>query len=99
MRASLGRCARTFRGGGGLARGRRLLDGLQPGPEHGWLAFLESYLAAAGDGDRAMELAVVAVALGRLFDGTLPRGVELERTEVVATPHATHLTFRVAGRG
>ena len=30
---------------GWLARAHRLLDPLEPGPEHGWLAFLEGYMA------------------------------------------------------
>ena len=51
---------------GWLGIARRLLDGLQPGAEHGWLAFFEGYMAGAGgDSDRAIERAVEAAALGR----------------------------------
>ncbi len=51
---------------GWLGRARRLLDQLEPGPEHGWLAFFEGYIAlGAGDHDRAIELAVEATAIGR----------------------------------
>ena len=35
---------------GWLRRAHRLLDPLEPGPDHGWLAFHEGYLAHA-DGD------------------------------------------------
>ena len=39
---------------GWLQRAHRLLDGLEPGPEHGWLAFHEGYIAhAGGDGAAA----------------------------------------------
>ena len=55
--------------GGWLQRARRLLEPLEPGPEHGWLAFHEGYVAhAGGDGARAVELAVVAALIGRDFD-------------------------------
>lgn len=53
---------------GWLQRARRLLEPLDPGPDHGWLAFHEGYLAAGdGDGDRARECAVSAADLGRRF--------------------------------
>lgn len=45
-----------------------------------------------------IRLHVVPVLLGggpRLFDGLLDGQVELERTDAVLTPHATHLTYRV----
>ena len=49
-----------------LGRARRLLGDLEPGPEHGWLAFFEGYIASgAGDSDRAIELAAEAAAIGR----------------------------------
>jgi LuxR family transcriptional regulator, maltose regulon positive regulatory protein len=53
---------------GWLRRAHRLLDPLEPGPELGWLAFHEGYLAHA-DGDTAMatELAARATQLGRRF--------------------------------
>jgi LuxR family maltose regulon positive regulatory protein len=54
---------------GWLARARRLLDGLEPGPEHGWLAFFEGYMASgAGDRTRAMQLAIEAAAIGRRLE-------------------------------
>ena len=53
---------------GWLRRARRLLDRLEPGPEHGWIAFHEGYLAhAAGDTETATELAARATELGRRF--------------------------------
>ena len=53
---------------GWLRRAHRLLDRLEPVPEHGWLAFNEGYLAyAAGDTVRASELADHAMLLGRRF--------------------------------
>ena len=52
--------------GGWLGRARRLLGDLEPGREHGWLAFFEGYIASgAGDGDRAIERAAEAAAIGR----------------------------------
>jgi LuxR family transcriptional regulator, maltose regulon positive regulatory protein len=53
---------------GWLRRAQRLLAGIEPGPEHGWLAFHEGYLAhAAGDTARAGELAAHASEIGRRF--------------------------------
>lgn len=53
---------------GWLRRAHRLLDPLQPGPDHGWLAFHEGYIAhGEGDTDRACELASFAAELGRRF--------------------------------
>jgi LuxR family maltose regulon positive regulatory protein len=53
---------------GWLRRARRLLDKLEPGPEHGWLAFHEGYVAhASGDSGSARALAVQAAELGRRF--------------------------------
>jgi DNA-binding NarL/FixJ family response regulator len=53
-------------GQGWLARARRLLEGLDPGPEHGWLyiheAEKELYTNATG---RARELGAAAAELGR----------------------------------
>ena len=55
--------------GGWLRRARRLLEPLEPGPDHGWLAFHEGYVAhAEGDRARAVELAVAAAEIGRRFD-------------------------------
>ena len=54
---------------GWLQRAHRLLDPLPPGPDHGWLAFHDGYIAhASGDGERARELAVAAAEIGRRFD-------------------------------
>jgi LuxR family transcriptional regulator, maltose regulon positive regulatory protein len=53
---------------GWLARAHRLLDPLEPGPDHRWLAFHDGYLAHAdGDTVRARELAAAAVELGGRF--------------------------------
>jgi LuxR family maltose regulon positive regulatory protein len=53
---------------GWLRRAHRLLDALEPGPEHGWLAFHEGYLAHAdGDTETAATLAAQATELGRRF--------------------------------
>ena len=54
---------------GWLRRAQRLLDPLEPGPDHGWLAFHEGYVAYInGDADRASELGVRAAELGQRFD-------------------------------
>ncbi len=51
---------------GWLQRAERLLEGIEPAPEHGWLAFHEGYIAhASGDTARAGELARTAAELGR----------------------------------
>jgi LuxR family transcriptional regulator, maltose regulon positive regulatory protein len=53
---------------GWLRRAHRLLDPLEAGPDHGWLAFLEGFLAhAAGETATAEELARRAAQLGRRF--------------------------------
>ena len=53
---------------GWLQRAHRLLDPLEPGPDHGWLAFHEGYGAhTAGDGATARELAAAAAEAGRRF--------------------------------
>jgi LuxR family maltose regulon positive regulatory protein len=53
---------------GWLRRAHRLLELLEPGPEHGWLAFHEGYLAhAAGDSATASDRAACALALGQRF--------------------------------
>ncbi len=55
--------------GGWVARAHRLLDPLEPGPEHGWLAFLEGYMAhAGGETEKAAEFGRRTVELGRRFD-------------------------------
>jgi LuxR family transcriptional regulator, maltose regulon positive regulatory protein len=54
---------------GWLQRARTLLDELEPGPDHGWLALHEADLALAMDEDTtsARRLAARAVELGRKF--------------------------------
>lgn len=53
---------------GWIARGRRLLEPLEPGPDHGWLAFHEAYIATLrGESDTAEALAVQTAELGRRF--------------------------------
>jgi LuxR family maltose regulon positive regulatory protein len=53
---------------GWLARAHRLLDPLEPTPDHGWLAFLEGYLAhGGGETAKAAELARTAAELGVRF--------------------------------
>ena len=53
---------------GWLGRARRLLEPLEPGPDHGWLAFHEGYIAHAdGDTAKARRLASEAAELGREF--------------------------------
>jgi RNA polymerase sigma factor (sigma-70 family) len=51
---------------GWLQRAHRLLDPLKPGPDHGWLAFHDGYLAhAAGDTTTASRMAIDAARIGR----------------------------------
>lgn len=53
---------------GWLRRARRLLESLDEGPEHGWLAFHEGYLARVhGDNTTAAERAADAARVGRRF--------------------------------
>ncbi|HWM14855.1 MAG TPA: LuxR C-terminal-related transcriptional regulator [Gaiellaceae bacterium] len=73
---------------GWLRRAHRLLDPLEPAPDHGWLAFHDGFAAhAAGESDRARELAAVAADLGRRFG--VPDlemlGLALEGAVLVAT--------------
>jgi DNA-binding CsgD family transcriptional regulator len=54
--------------GGWLRRAHRQLDPLEPGPDHGWLAFMEGYVAyARGEAEMAEELGARAAELGRRF--------------------------------
>jgi DNA-binding NarL/FixJ family response regulator len=54
---------------GWLQRAARLLDPLEPGPDHGWLAFMQGYLLyAAGDSSGAAERAHRTTELGRRFE-------------------------------
>jgi ATP/maltotriose-dependent transcriptional regulator MalT len=53
---------------GWLRRAHRLLDPLEPGPDHGWLAFHEGYVAHSnGDSATARAQASFAAELGRRF--------------------------------
>jgi LuxR family transcriptional regulator, maltose regulon positive regulatory protein len=53
---------------GWLGRARRLLEPLEVGPDHGWLAFHEGYVARIeGDDARALRLAAEAADTGRRF--------------------------------
>ena len=53
---------------GWLRRAHRLLDSLEPCPEHGWLSFHEGYLAQlSGDAPAAGELGAEAADVGRRF--------------------------------
>ena len=53
---------------GWLRRAHRLLDPLEPGPDHGWLAFHEGYIAHSnGETAEARERAAFAAELGRRF--------------------------------
>jgi LuxR family transcriptional regulator, maltose regulon positive regulatory protein len=54
---------------GWLQRAHRLLDPLEPGPEHGWLAFQDGYVALMrGDATKAEVLGAYAAELGRRFE-------------------------------
>jgi LuxR family transcriptional regulator, maltose regulon positive regulatory protein len=54
---------------GWLRRARRLLETAEPGPDHGWLAFHEGFVALhSNDTTRAARLAKEAAELGRRFD-------------------------------
>jgi ATP/maltotriose-dependent transcriptional regulator MalT len=54
---------------GWLQRARRLLQPVEPRPDHGWLAFHEGYIAfVQGDTIRSSKLARSASELGRRFD-------------------------------
>ena len=54
---------------GWLQRAHSLIDGLEPGVDHGWLAIHEGHMAIAMDEDtaKARQLATRAVELGRAF--------------------------------
>jgi LuxR family maltose regulon positive regulatory protein len=53
---------------GWLRRAHRLLDELEPGPDHGWLAFHDGFLAhAGGDSATARKLGALAAEFGRRF--------------------------------
>jgi DNA-binding NarL/FixJ family response regulator len=52
---------------GWLQRAHRLLDGVEPGPGHGWLALHEASILVEEDTVTARRLAVDAVEIGRRF--------------------------------
>jgi DNA-binding CsgD family transcriptional regulator len=54
---------------GWIARGRRMLETLEPGPDHGWLAFHEGYIASLRGEHRLAEARGMETAqLGRRFN-------------------------------
>lgn len=54
---------------GWLRRARRLLEGVAPGPERGWLAFHEGYIELGrGQTSRALKLSSEAADIGRRFE-------------------------------
>jgi LuxR family transcriptional regulator, maltose regulon positive regulatory protein len=54
---------------GWLRRAARLLEPLEPGPDHGWLAFHEGYIAhLSGEIEKAERLGAEAASLGRQCD-------------------------------
>jgi LuxR family transcriptional regulator, maltose regulon positive regulatory protein len=55
-------------GNGWLRRAHRLLDPVEPGPGHAWLAVHEASMLVEEDTTAARVLAVQAVELGRRFD-------------------------------
>jgi DNA-binding NarL/FixJ family response regulator len=74
MATWLGSDALDFRGAlsvaaGWLQKAHRLLDPLEPCPDHGWLAFHEGFVARLrGDAATALEQARTAADCGRRFD-------------------------------
>ena len=75
---------------GWLARAHRLLAPLEPGPEHGWLAFFDGYMAhAGGQAEAAAQLGRRAAELGGRCAvpdlGVL--GLALEGAALVASAH------------
>jgi LuxR family transcriptional regulator, maltose regulon positive regulatory protein len=78
--------------GGWLRRAERLLDSVEPGPEHGWLAFHEGYIAhLSGDTANAVELGARAAEAGRQFDvlDLEMLGLALEGAALVASVQVT----------
>jgi LuxR family transcriptional regulator, maltose regulon positive regulatory protein len=77
---------------GWLRRAARLLEPLEPGPEQGWLAFQEGYLAhLAGDSTTARALARRAAEAGRRFGvaDLEMLGLALEGGALVASAEVT----------
>ncbi len=62
--------ADTGAANGWLRRARRLLEGLDPSPEHAWLAVLEASLLVGGAGDvtDGRRLGAIATQIGRAAD-------------------------------
>ena len=76
--------------GGWLGRAQRLLEPLEPGPEHDWLAFFEGFIAhAGGETAKAAEFGRRAAAFGSRYD--VPDlemlGLALEGATLVACAH------------
>ena len=72
---------------GWLQRAHRLLDPLEPGSEHGWLAFTDGYVALMrGETDKAEELGTYAADIGRRLEVTDVEmlGLALEGATLVA---------------
>lgn len=72
---------------GWLQRAHRLLDPLEPGSEHGWLAFTDGYVALMrGETDKAEELGTYAADIGRRLEVTDLEmlGLALEGATLVA---------------
>lgn len=75
---------------GWLQRAHRLLDPLETGPDHGWLAFHEGYIAhLSGDTATSRERAAVATEVGRGFGvaDLEMLGLALEGATLVASAH------------
>jgi DNA-binding CsgD family transcriptional regulator len=97
MAIALAWYARVFRGetavsDGWLGRARRLLEGLPPAFEHGWLALREASFALPQDPDRARERCAAAEALGRELGH-----VDLEMTAVALDGLARVSSGDIAG--
>lgn len=85
--------------GAALARARAAAAGkdviLMGGAE-----LLRQYLAAGLVDEFTLTIAPVLLGGGkRLFDGIARTDLEFDRVEVIESPHATHLRYRVAGPG
>ncbi|MBN1237727.1 MAG: hypothetical protein JXB36_04455 [Gammaproteobacteria bacterium] len=78
---------------GWLDRARRLLEPLEPGPDHGWLAFHSGFIAdIRGDSGQAEADAMLAAELGRKFG--VPDlemlGLALQGTTLVSRAKVQH---------
>jgi DNA-binding CsgD family transcriptional regulator len=75
---------------GWFQRAERLLEGVEPSAEHGWLAFHEGFVAhGSGETERAAELARTASELGRRLGvrDLEMLGLALEGATLVACAH------------